>query len=183
MKGGLSYVRLPRGRNLNEEELERLVDDLADSPELWIDLVRHDSVRRHYEEIFSNTYVTAWLICWMEDHDTGFHDHDISDGAVAVVSGCVREERLSIDGSRSDKLVRAGESFSFSAADIHRVRHAGASPAVTLHVYSPPLLSMGAYVVSEDGRLERRTIASSEELKPLEVPAGVSGPSSEDFIP
>ncbi len=103
--------------------------------------------------MFSDEHVTAWLICWMEDHDTGFHDHDISCGAVAVVSGCVREERLALDGSGNDRLVRAGESFHFSASDIHRVRHAGSDPAVTLHVYSPPLLSMGAYVVRENGRL------------------------------
>jgi len=66
--------------------------------------------------------------------------------------------------------VRAGESFNFSAVDIHRVRHAGTNPAVTLHVYSPPLLSMGAYVVGDDGRLERQTVPSSEELRPLPVP-------------
>ena len=171
MRGDFSYVRLPRGRNLCGHELESFVGDLADSPELWIDLVKHDPTQRHYEEIFSDEYVTAWLICWMEDHDTGFHDHDISCGAVAVVSGCVREERLALDGPRTDRLVRAGESFHFSASDIHRVRHAGSDPAVTLHVYSPPLLSMGAYVVDDNGRLERQSVPASEELRPL----GVSG--------
>jgi hypothetical protein len=47
------------------------------------------------------------------------------------------------------------------------VRHAGSDPAVTLHVYSPPLLSMGAYVVGENGRLQRQTIPASEELRPM----------------
>lgn len=176
MSAGISYVRMARGRNLCGKELEDFVRDLADSPELWIDLVKHDRDQRHYEEIFSDDYVTAWLICWMEDQDTGFHDHDISCGAVAVVSGCVREERLALeglfdDGGCSERLVRAGESFSFSASDIHRVRHAGSGPAVTLHVYSPPLLSMGAYVVGENGRLRRQTIPAGEELRPLGVAA------------
>jgi predicted metal-dependent enzyme (double-stranded beta helix superfamily) len=106
----------------------------------------------------------------MEDHDTGFHDHDISCGAVAVVSGCVREERLMLEGPPTEQLVRAGQSFNFSAADIHRVRHAGSAPAVTLHVYSPPLLSMGAYVIAEDGRLERQSVPAGEELRPLLTP-------------
>ncbi|HEY5194931.1 MAG TPA: cysteine dioxygenase family protein [Solirubrobacteraceae bacterium] len=171
MKADFSYVRLPRGRTLCGEELEMFVEDLAGSPELWIDLVKHDRTQRHYEEIFSDEYITAWLICWMEDHDTGFHDHDISCGAVAVVSGCVREERLTLNGPRAENLVRAGESFNFSASDIHRVRHAGSDPAVTLHVYSPPLLSMGAYVVDDDGRLERRPMPASEELRPLGAPS------------
>ncbi len=167
MNASYSYIRLPRGRNLCGEELEGFVGDLAGAPELWIDLVKHDAKQRHYEEIFSDEHLTAWLICWMEDHDTGFHDHDISCGAVAVVSGCVREERLTLDGTYGERLVRAGETFNFSASDIHRVRHAGSGPAVTLHVYSPPLLSMGAYVVGEDGRLERHAVPASEELRPL----------------
>ena len=103
----------------------------------------------------------------MDDHDTGFHDHDVSAGAVAVVGGRVREERLAIDGPTRDRVFGPGESFHFSAADIHRVRHAGGGPAVTLHVYSPPLLRMGAYVVGEDGVLERHTVEPEEELRPL----------------
>jgi hypothetical protein len=169
--GGLAGIPRPRGRDLNAAELERFVNELADSPELWIDLVKHDRTQRHYEEIVSDEHLTAWLICWMEDHDTGFHDHDVSCGAVSVVSGCVREERLMPDGVGSDKLVRAGESFRFSASDIHRVRHAGSDPAVSLHVYSPPLLNMGAYVLDENGRLRRQTIPASEELRPLEAAA------------
>jgi predicted metal-dependent enzyme (double-stranded beta helix superfamily) len=170
MSKGFSHIPRPHGRNLCGAELEACVRDLAEHPELWIDFVRHDRTQRVYEELFSDDHLTAWLICWMEDHDTGFHDHDVSCGAVAVVSGCVREQRLTLDGPPTDDLVRAGQSFNFSALDIHRVRHAGTVPAVTLHVYSPPLLSMGAYVVRDDGRLERQTVPSSEELRPLPVP-------------
>ncbi len=88
-----------------------------------------------------------------------------------MVSGRVREERIALDGSLTSQAFQAGESFHFSATDIHRVRHTGDGPAVTLHVYSPPLLSMGAYVVGDDGRLERQTMSSSEELRPLETTA------------
>ena len=104
-----------------------------------------------------------WLICWMDDHDTGFHDHDISAGAVAVVSGAVREERLRIDGPPQDRTFVAGRSFHFSPADIHRVRHAGADPAVTIHVYSPPLDRMGAYSIDGDGVLARYPVSSSQD--------------------
>ena len=57
----------------------------------------------------------------MEDHDTGFHDHDLSGGAVGVVAGAVREDRLVLGGGTVSRLARAGESFTFTAADIHRV--------------------------------------------------------------
>jgi hypothetical protein len=48
------------------------------------------------------------------------------------------------------------------------VRHAGSDPAVTLHVYSPPLLRMGAYVIGEDGVLARHPMSRRDELRPLE---------------
>ena len=89
--------------------------ELADRPELWIDFVRHDASQRVYEELLSDEHVTAWLICWMDDHDTGFHDHDVSAGAVAVVSGSVREERLAIGGEPRGRSFAAGEAFHFSA--------------------------------------------------------------------
>jgi hypothetical protein len=164
---GVSAVPRPRGRDLSGPELETFVADLAERPELWIDLVKHDTTQRVYEELLWDEHVTAWLICWMDEHDTGFHDHDVSSGAVAVVSGAVREERLAIEGPLRTGVFRAGASFHFSAADIHRVSHAGSDPAVTLHVYSPPLLRMGAYVIGDDGVLARHPMSYEEELRPL----------------
>jgi predicted metal-dependent enzyme (double-stranded beta helix superfamily) len=163
----LSLLRRPRGRDLDGPELEAFVNEIAERPELWIDLVRHDPTQRSYEELIGDEHVTAWLICWMDDHDTGFHDHDRSSGAVAVVSGAVREERLTVSGPTRDRAFQAGGSFHFSSADIHRVRHSGGDPAVTIHVYSPPLLNMGAYVIGEDGVLARHSMSSAEELRPL----------------
>jgi hypothetical protein len=159
-------VPRPRGRDLSADELAAFVAELADRPELWIDLVKHDPTQRHYEEVGSDDHVTAWVISWMDDHDTGFHDHDISAGAVAVVGGSVREERLVLDGPPLDRVYAAGEVLAFSPADIHRVRHAGTDPAVTLHVYSPPLQRMGAYFVDERGVLARHSTPASDELRP-----------------
>jgi mannose-6-phosphate isomerase-like protein (cupin superfamily) len=167
----LARIPRPRGRDLSGAELQTFVTELADRPELWIQLVKHDATQRVYEELLSDEHVTAWLICWMDEHDTGFHDHDVSAGAVAVVSGAVREERLAIDGPTRNGVFRAGASFYFSASDIHRVSHAGSEPAVTLHVYSPPLLRMGSYAIGDDGVLVRHTMSYREELRPLEQDA------------
>jgi predicted metal-dependent enzyme (double-stranded beta helix superfamily) len=167
MRSSLADIPCPRARDLTGPELSAFVAELADRPELWIHLVRHDATQRVYEELLSDEHITAWLICWSEDHDTGYHDHDVSCGAVSVVGGRVREERLTIDGPSRDRTYAAGDSFHFSAADIHRVRHAGSDPAVTLHVYSPPLARMGAYVIGADGVLARHSVSSGEELRPL----------------
>ncbi|HTZ64625.1 MAG TPA: cysteine dioxygenase family protein [Solirubrobacteraceae bacterium] len=158
----------PRGRDLDEHELAAVVAELAETPELWIGLVRHDPLQRLYQELSRDAHLTAWLICWSRDQDTGYHDHDVSCGAVAVVGGRVREQRLTIDGPPRDRVYLAGQHFHFSAADIHRVRHAGADPAVTLHVYSPPLARMGAYAIDQQGVLVRHAVNSSQELRPLQ---------------
>ena len=63
-------------------------------------------------------HVAIWLICWSEDHDTGFHDHDRSAGAVAVASGAVREDRLRLGAAPSTRVARAGESFTFAASTV-----------------------------------------------------------------
>jgi predicted metal-dependent enzyme (double-stranded beta helix superfamily) len=161
----ISPLSRPLGRDLSPPELNEFVRDLADRPELWIDLVRHDVAQRHYEELFSDDHLTAWIICWMGNHDTGFHDHDVSAGALAVVGGAVHEERLAIEGPAQRRTMKAGDSVHFSPTDIHRVRNAGSGPAVTIHAYSPPLLRMGAYVIGDDGVLARRPMSYQEELE------------------
>jgi Cysteine dioxygenase type I len=65
------------------------------------------------------------------------------------------------------RTVRAGEAFLFGATDIHRVSHAGAEPAVTIHAYSPPLWRMGAYEVGPSGELRRWSLSYAEELRPI----------------
>ena len=147
--------------------LEALVADLIAQPETWQHLVEHDPGKRRYELLRRDDEVEVWLICWMHDHDTGFHDHDLSEGAVGVVAGAVREDRLVLGGGTVSREVAAGGTFTFSASDIHRVLHAGAAPAVTIHAYSPPLWRMGAYEVLETGELRRHSVSYAEELRPL----------------
>jgi predicted metal-dependent enzyme (double-stranded beta helix superfamily) len=152
---------------MTQDELERLVSGLAAQPERWRQLVEHRPDARTYVELRRDRDVAIWLICWMDDHDTGFHDHDLSAGAVAVTRGAVREERLVVGGPPATRTVTAGEAFTFGPADIHRVSHAGGEPAVTIHAYSPPLWRMGAYEVLPTGELRRWSLSYAEELRPI----------------
>ena len=148
-------------------ELEAFAREIAGAPGRWRHLVAHDPEQRTYELLHHDEHVMAWLICWMDDHDTGYHDHDSSAGAVAVVEGAVREERLRLGAAPLERFVRAGDAFTFGPSDIHRVRHAGDRPAVTIHAYSPPLWRMGAYEIDPAGALRRHSISYAEELRPL----------------
>jgi predicted metal-dependent enzyme (double-stranded beta helix superfamily) len=157
-------------RDLDPDELVALVESLAAHSREWEDLVDHDPRRRTYHEILRDRHVSAWLICWTDEQDTGFHDHDLSAGAVTVVRGRVTEERLALGAPPRRRVVGTGASFAFGAADIHRVAHAPGEPAVTLHAYSPPLWRMGAYAVEPDGSLKRHSVSYAEELRPLGAP-------------
>ena len=146
-------------------KLDRFVEQLAAEPARWRHLVRHERDVRVYEEIFSDEHINAWLICWSGGQDTGFHDHDESAGAIAVISGRVRDERLAIDAEPRAREFAAGQRFDIPPNAIHRVIHAGEQPAITLHAYSPPLIRMGAYKVGAQGELERQALSCEDELR------------------
>ncbi len=149
---------------LTIEELERFAVGLAAVSERWAHLIRHADEARVYEQIFEDDDVNAWVICWSEDQDTGFHDHDVSAAAVAVVSGRVREDRLTLGGPPRSRELGAGQTFTVPPVAIHRVLHSGLGPAVTIHAYSPPLTRTGAYRIGLDGALERESLSYEAEL-------------------
>jgi mannose-6-phosphate isomerase-like protein (cupin superfamily) len=151
--------------SLSHEQLERFVAGLAATPERWHHLARECTGSRVYEQIWSDEQVNAWAICWQEDNDTGWHDHDESAGGIAVISGHVREERLVLGAGPRVRHLGPGERFIVPSTAIHRVLHEGEEPAVTIHAYSPPLRRMGAYRVGPDGELERESLPSEIELQ------------------
>src|ERR1700733_8999605 len=151
--------------SLTPAELEDFVADLAATPDRWRHLVHHTNDVRVYEQIVDDADVNAWVICWSEDQDTGYHDHDESSAAIAVISGQVREDRLRLGGEPRSRVLGAGEVFTVPAGAIPRVLHAGEAPAVTIHAYSPPLTRTGAYRIGEGGELERELLSNEDELR------------------
>jgi mannose-6-phosphate isomerase-like protein (cupin superfamily) len=152
--------------SLSARELEQFVAELAATPARWRPFVRHADDARVYEQIWDAPDVNAWLICWTHDQDTGFHDHHHSAAAIAVIAGAVREERLRLGDPPRARTISAGKTFTVPPVAIHRVLHAGAEPAVTLHAYSPPLLYTGAYRIDEHGELQRELLSTEDELRP-----------------
>ena len=157
--------------DLNRTELRTLVAQVASDPAQWRPLVRHTSAERTFEQLRRDQHVDIWVISWTSGSDTGFHDHDLSRGAVAVVDGEVIEERLVLGGPPLELLHRAGDVFDFDASHVHRMRQVRDLPAVSIHAYSPPLWRMGTYAVAPDGTLRRESISYAEELRPVETAA------------
>jgi hypothetical protein len=153
-------------RAVTEKELHTLVCRLADEG-AWRELVHEDPERRRFEQLLRDDDVDVWVLSWMQFHDTGYHDHDASCGAVAVVEGEVVEERLTIGGTPLRTVHRKGERFSFDPSLVHRMHNETMSLCVSIHAYSPPLTRLGAYVIEADGTLRRLTQTGDSELVPL----------------
>ena len=164
--GGLTLDRLP-GRDLSPDELRSLACSVATERTRWSDHVGFDDHERVYASLYRDAYVDVWLLCWTPVNDTGWHDHDISSGAVAVVAGELVESNLALGTLGVETSVVAGTSFCFGPDHIHRL--SGAVPgSVSVHAYSPPLWRMGQYTVGDGGVLRRVSVSYADELRPLD---------------
>ena len=136
----------------------------AERSELWAPLARHDPDERTYALLHRDEDVELYVVCWMPGHDTGFHDHDDSAAAIVVLEGQISEERLALSGS-VESMLGPGDSVTIAREAIHRIRHAGDAPAVSLHAYSPPLRRVGTYEFAENGALLRHPRPSETPLE------------------
>ena len=109
-----------------------------------------------------------WLLCWTPVNDTGWHDHDISSGAVAVVAGELVENNLPGRRSPSGRRGSVRASRSRSAPTTSTGSTAPSAARSRVHAYSPPLWRMGQYAVDDDGVLRRVSLSYADELRPIE---------------
>jgi predicted metal-dependent enzyme (double-stranded beta helix superfamily) len=163
----MNWPSLP-ARNLERTELQALVEELARDPERWREHVAFSGENRHYVSLHRDDYVDVWLLCWTPGDDTGWHDHDISSGAVHVVRGAIRESSPRIGGEPLGHTITAGGAFSFGPEHIHRLVGED-DEAVSIHAYSPPLWRLGQYSVDGDGVMRRVSVSYADELRPLEA--------------
>jgi len=164
--GRLRLGDLP-GRDLDPEELRDLVAGVAGDPDTWAHLVGFDDHERVYASLHRDAHVDVWLLCWTPENDTGWHDHDISSGAVAVVAGELTENNLTVGTAAAETRIGAGRAFSFGPEHIHRLNGAAAG-SVSVHAYSPPLWRMGQYAVNDAGVLRRVSVSYADELRPID---------------
>ena len=164
----MSWMSLPT-RNLDRAELRELVDRLAREPELWREQVAFSDEERHFVSLYRDDYVDVWLCCWTRASDTGYHDHDISSGAVRVLNGALSESAPRIAGEAAVRSVAAGGSFSFGPEHIHRLS-GEEERSVSVHAYSPPLWRLGQYSIGSDGVMRRVPVSYAEELRPRDEP-------------
>src|SRR5690348_189697 len=105
----------------------------------------------------------AWyhvlVLCWRNGQRSPIHDHAGSSCCVRVLRGTLTETRFEFAPNGHVKALGSddfppGSVLASLDADMHQVSNlqAGGADLVTLHVYSPPLLRMGTYSLTESGR-------------------------------
>lgn len=112
LNGCLSLDNLP-GRDLDPDELAELAGSLAAQPHLWEDKVAYSDEERVFASLHRDANVDVWLICWTPVNDTGWHDHDVSSGAVAVAQGRLVEHNLALGTASLETEIKAGDVFGF----------------------------------------------------------------------
>jgi predicted metal-dependent enzyme (double-stranded beta helix superfamily) len=154
------------GQPLTEAELEQLAADIAARPELWEHHIDPTVDHRTYASLHRDASVDVWAIFWRPGNDTGWHDHDVSSGAVHVVEGTVVEHGLRLAGPEQRCEHGAGGGFTFGPSHIHRIT-CEEGTAVSIHTYSPPLWRLGQYAVDAEGTLTRQSVSYADELRPV----------------
>lgn len=125
-----------------------LCDRMARETERHLDRVRFSGDRYMRHPILLWDDWEVMLIAWQSGQVTPIHDHRGVMGGMAVLSGTLREERFETPGSRpslTDTCQRAeGDLSDIGPTLLHRLA-ATTARAVSLHIYRPPLRTMGIW--------------------------------------
>jgi predicted metal-dependent enzyme (double-stranded beta helix superfamily) len=147
-----------RPASLGRSRLRQIAGAVAARPDYWAGLARFDAGRRWYQRLELAGDHELWLLTWLPGQGTGLHDHGSAAGAFAVAQGRVRELAVAgPDGQVRYRTVAQGGIRSFGAQHVHDVVNAFAEPAITVHVYSPPLTAMRRYELTESGLVQTGT--------------------------
>jgi 3-hydroxyacyl-CoA dehydrogenase len=142
-------------------------DECADRARLAAELVDVSSIDRTGAGeallLWRDDHSEAWLNLWWQPRDTGYHDHDGSCVGVHVLEGRAWNEPLVVGAPRRVREYGPGESFAFAGEGIHRMDHEPG--AITIHVYSPAIRSLGHYEL-EDHELRRCGLEPHEPSQP-----------------
>jgi mannose-6-phosphate isomerase-like protein (cupin superfamily) len=135
---------MPPAPRLPLPTLGTIAAGLARSP-LWHGLADPTEDRRSAVRIVRTECYEAWVLGWLPGHSVDLHDHGGSDAAFAVVEGALVEVSAAPGGPLERTVLPAGAVHHVPADRRHDVLNLGATPATSVHVYSPPLTSMAFY--------------------------------------
>jgi predicted metal-dependent enzyme (double-stranded beta helix superfamily) len=149
---------------LSPARLGQIAGAVAAQPDRWRDVLRFDAGRRWYRRLELADDHEVWLLSWLPGQRTGFHDHGHAVGAFAVARGRVSERAVAVTGHQvRHRTVPAGGIRSFGSEHVHDVINDFGAPAVSVHVYSPPLSEMRRYELTRTGLVHTATKSAEQD--------------------
>lgn len=118
----------------------------------WQDLVRMDPAARWYARLHGTADHDVWLESWLPGQGAGWHDHGGSAGVMVVARGEL-EERIALLGGVMTQVRRIAEGTErpLRRRQVHELVNVSRTPAVSVHVYSPPLEATRGYEIGAKG--------------------------------
>jgi hypothetical protein len=104
---------------------------------------------RRWWRLLATEEFDAWLIDWPSGGSVPRHDHDGAEASIRVVRGRLVECRFFGAASVGTSILVPGRTHRVPADVTHEIVNRDDSVATSVHVYSPPLRSMGFY--DDDG--------------------------------
>ncbi len=142
--------------SLSPAQLLRMARELAGDRDRWLARVEHRADQRWFERVALADDHDVWLIGWDAFQGVDLHDHGEAVGVLYVVDGeLVETSKVPGSGPLVEQTLPAGTARAFGADHVHRLVNPSARPATSLHLYSPPLTSMGFYRAGAGRTLER----------------------------
>ncbi len=150
-------------RSVTPPPLDHRLTDMLDALVARTDLeasaarLRISPGSRAWTRLESTADFDAWLIAWGPSSEVGMHDHGDSHGAFRVLRGSLVESFPERDGLHRwhQRILRPGHLIEIPPDRIHNVANPASRPALSVHIYSPPLTTMNFLPAAQ----------------PLEVPA------------
>ena len=152
-------------RVLSPVECERIAAEIT-ARGLWrgIELTPTESHTRAYALLYEDERMEMWLLSWLPCHSTGFHDHGESNVGFCVAQGAIVEQKLRFAEPAQGVTLEPGDTRAAGSDYIHSLEWQAGSPALSVHVYSPPLRVVGQYRTDDAGTLRRETQSGRDEL-------------------
>lgn len=79
------------------------------------------------------------VVCWMPGQHTAVHGHGPTDGVVVMQEGCMQNTTFLPNGKQITQVFEAGDIIHTPVGTQHRMANTSDAPAMTLHIYAPPL--------------------------------------------
>jgi cysteine dioxygenase len=142
-------------------ELTAALAELELDPSDLAEYVRFSERTYRRNLVRGGDWYNLWVLCWQNGQRSPIHDHRGSGCGVRVLEGTMTETLFEFAPNGLVKPtfsrdLEPGQVTGSEDTDLHQVSNLQADMAnlITLHVYSPPLLIMGTYSLTERGRGE-----------------------------